>query len=111
MLNFIKKHRKAFLVGLAVILSFVSGLLARIPRRPDIPSIGPNTPSASRHEATDQINSQRIAENSGKASGQLAGIADDNRRASDENNVIADDNRRLSDLAAKLDKLASGGRD
>lgn len=107
MIAFIKKHWKDFLIGFGVILAFIGGLFAR-GRGSNIPSIGPNNPSASGHEATDQINSQRLAGNIGKAVGQATGIADDNKRASDENKQLGDDIKGLSGLADRLDNLTSG---
>jgi hypothetical protein len=105
MIDFIKKYRKIIIGGIVAIGGFILGILAGR-RSPNIPSLSGNSPGASGHETTDQINSQRLAANSGKASGQLSGITDDNRRAIVEINQLASDNRRISDLAGKLDDLA-----
>lgn len=108
MLSFIKKHWKGLLIGLGVILSFIGGLLAR-GRGPNIPGVSGNSGKTPGLEATDQINSQRLAGNIGKAIGQADGIADDNRRASDENKQLGNDIKGLAGLADRLDNLASGG--
>ena len=128
MIDWLKKHWKSLLVGLALVASFLVGLFAN--SRPRLPVSRPgDRQPAPGLQADDWQDGERVAENIGRIEVQHGGIESDNRRASQENqrsgelNIgIADDNRlasqqidrkqsddqRLENLADGLDKIANG---
>jgi len=107
-LAFIKKHWKGFLIGAGVILAFLGGIFARIPRISIPKSSSGNSGVTPGHEAADIANGQRVAQNVGRIESTVSDIKTTSDGLNQSSSDIAGSSDRLANLADGLDKLASG---